>query len=99
MTELAFIGLGLMGMPMVRRLLAAGHRVTLWNRSRGKLAPFVEQGARAGGGAGEAARGAEITMTCLTDTEAVEEVVFGPGGIAEGMSAGKVLVDFSSIRP
>ncbi|HJT06059.1 MAG TPA: NAD(P)-binding domain-containing protein, partial [Stellaceae bacterium] len=99
MTELAFLGLGLMGAPMARRLLAAKHRVAVWNRSRDKLAPFVGQGARPAGSAAEAARGAEITMICLTDTKAVEEVVFGSGGIAEGMSAGKILVDFSSIRP
>lgn len=99
MTDLAFIGVGLMGAPMTRRLLDAGHQVAVWNRSRDKLAPLVARGARAAASPAEAARGAEAVMMCVTDTPAVEEVVFGAGGIAEGIGAGKILIDFSSIRP
>lgn len=99
MTDLAYIGLGLMGAPMARRLLAAGHRVTIWNRSRAKLVPLLERGAREAKSPEEAARGAEMVMMCVTDAAAVEAVVFGPAGIAAGMGAGALLIDFSSIRP
>ncbi len=99
MSNLAFIGIGLMGAPMARRLLDAGHQVAVWNRSRDKLAPLVARGARPATSPAEAARGAEAVMICVTDTAAVEEVVFGAGGIAEGIGAGKILIDFSSIRP
>lgn len=99
MTDLAFIGVGLMGAPMTRRLLDAGHRVAVWNRSRDKLAPLLARGARAAASPAEAARGAEAVMMCVTDTAAVEAVVFGAGGVAEGIGAGKILIDFSSIQP
>ncbi|HXP31165.1 MAG TPA: NAD(P)-dependent oxidoreductase [Stellaceae bacterium] len=99
MTDLAFIGTGLMGAPMARRLLAAGNKLTVWNRSRDKLGSLVAAGAKPAASPEDAARGAEIAMMCLTDTAAVEEVVFGNAGIAAGIGRGKLLVDFSSIRP
>lgn len=99
MSDLAFLGTGLMGAPMAGRLLAAGHRVAVWNRSRDKLAPLLARGARAAATPAEAARGAEMVLMCLTDTEAVEQVVFGKDGAADGLGAGTLLVDFSSIRP
>lgn len=99
MTELAFLGLGLMGAPMVRRLLGAGHQVTVWNRNSDKATPLVQSGARLAANAEEAARSADAVMICLTDTSAVEEVVFGPRGAAAGIGGGKILLDFSSIRP
>ena len=99
MTDLAFIGIGLMGAPMARRLLAAGHRLALWNRSREKLAPLTALGARAATSPAEAARGAEMVMLCVTDATAVEAVVFGEGGVAESIGAGALVIDFSSIKP
>jgi 3-hydroxyisobutyrate dehydrogenase len=99
MTNLAYLGTGLMGAPMVRRLLDAGHRVTVWNRNRDKLAPLVARGAIAAATPASAAQGAEMVMLCLTDSAAVGEVVFGPDGVAARLAAGGLLIDFSSIRP
>ncbi len=88
-----------MGEPMVRRLLAAGYPLTVWNRSRDKLAPALERGARAAASPAELARGADIVMACVTDHRALEAVLFGAGGVAEGSAPGKLMVDFSSIAP
>lgn len=97
--KLGFIGIGLMGRPMTLRLLAAGHEVTVWNRSRAKLAPVLEKGARAAASPAEVARSADIVMMCVTDQRAAEQVWFGPAGLAEGARPGLVVVDFSSIAP
>ena len=97
--KLGFIGIGLMGRPMTLRLLAAGHEVSVWNRSRDKLAPVLDKGARAANSPADVARAAEIVMMCVTDHRAAEEVLFGTGGVAEGARAGLVVVDFSSIAP
>ncbi len=96
---LAFLGLGLMGLPMTLRLLQNGYRVHVWNRSRTKLAPTLERGAIESATPRDAAKAADIVMLCLLDTRAVEEVVFGADGVAEAEGRGKVLVDHSSIRP
>lgn len=88
-----------MGEPMVRRLLAAGFPVAVWNRSSNKVAPALEHGARAATSPAELARGAEIVMTCVTDQRALEAVLFSPQGVAEGGARGKLVVDFSSIAP
>ena len=97
--KLGYIGIGLMGTPMTLRLLAAGHEVAVWNRSREKLAPVLAKGARAVDSPAEVARKAEIVMMCVTDQRAAEEVLFGANGVAEGAKAGLVVVDFSSIAP
>jgi 3-hydroxyisobutyrate dehydrogenase len=97
--KLGFIGIGLMGRPMTLRLLAAGHDVIVWNRSRDKLAPVLEKGARAAQSPADVARAAEIVMMCVTDQRAAEEVLFGANGVAEGARRGMVIVDFSSIAP
>jgi 3-hydroxyisobutyrate dehydrogenase len=97
--RLGFIGLGLMGLPMTRRLLAAGQNVTVWNRSPQKARTAEAAGARRAACPAEVADAADIVFQCLTDTAAVEEVVFGSSGLAEAAGVGKVVVDFSSIRP
>jgi 3-hydroxyisobutyrate dehydrogenase len=97
--KLAFIGIGLMGAPMARRLVDGGHDVALWNRNRDKLTPLVAYGAQAAASPADAARGAEIVMLCVTDAAAVEAVVFGPAGVAETIAPPAILVDFSSISP
>jgi 3-hydroxyisobutyrate dehydrogenase len=97
--KLGFIGIGLMGRPMTLRLLAAGHEVTVWNRSRDKLSPVLEKGAKAAASPAEAARAAEIVMMCVTDQYAAQEVLFGTRGVAEAAEKGKLVVDFSSIAP
>src|SRR5579864_2997327 len=97
--KLGYIGLGLMGMPMTRRLLATGHAVTIWNRSPGKTATLVEAGATSAKSPRVLAANADIIFMCVTDAAAVEEVVFGRDGLADEPGEGKVVVDFSSIHP
>lgn len=97
--SIAFAGLGLMGVPMSRRLLAAGYPLTVWNRSAAKRELLVGEGARAAQSPAQLCADAGIVMLCLADTAAVREVVFGPGGIVEGAKPGQLLVDFSSLEP
>ncbi len=96
---LGFAGIGLMGLPMCRRLLAAGHPLTVWNRNPAKCAPLVEAGARQVATPAELCDYADVVMLCLADTAVVREVVFGAGGIAESAKNGQLLVDFSSLEP
>lgn len=96
--SLAFAGIGLMGLPMSRRLLAAGYPLTVWNRSPDKCAPLAEQGARVAARPADLCE-ADIVMLCLADTAAVRDVVFGSGGIVERARPGQLLVDFSSAEP
>lgn len=97
--SIAFAGIGLMGLPMCRRLLAAGYPLTVWNRSPDKCAPLVEAGARQVNTPAELCAAADIVLLCLADTAVVREVVFGPGGVAEGAREGQLLVDHSSLEP
>jgi 3-hydroxyisobutyrate dehydrogenase len=97
--RLGYLGLGMMGFPMTRRLLNAGYEVTVWNRSAGKAAALVEAGAKLAAHPCVVATNATIVFMCLTDAAAVEQVVFGPGGLAEASGQGKLVVDFSSIHP
>ena len=88
-----------MGRPMCLRLLAAGYRLNVWNRSPDKLAPVLERGASSVASPAEVARAADIVMLCVTDQRAAEEVLFGRNGVVEGGAPGKLVVDFSSIAP
>ena len=97
--SLGFAGIGLMGLPMCRRLLAAGYPLTVWNRNPAKCAPLVEAGARQVASPAELCELADVVMLCLADTAVVREVVFGAAGIAEGAKEGQLLVDFSSLEP
>lgn len=96
---LAFAGIGLMGLPMTRRLLAAGYPLRVWNRSPDKCLPLLELGAQRVQTPAELCSDAGMVMLCLANTEVVREVVFGPGGIVEGARPGQLLVDFSSLEP
>ena len=97
--KLGYIGVGLMGKPMVLRLLAAGHEVAVWNRSRDKHLAVVEKGAKAAATPADVARDSEIVMMCVTDQKAAEDVLFSSQGVAEGGKKGLLVVDFSSIAP
>ena len=97
--RLGYLGLGLMGQPMTRRLLRAGHQVTVWNRSQDKIAPLVEAGATQATTPRSVITTSDIVFMCVTDAAAVEEVIFGPDGLAAAPGAGKLVVDFSSIHP
>ncbi|KAA0890891.1 NAD(P)-dependent oxidoreductase [Pusillimonas sp. ANT_WB101] len=92
-----FCGTGLMGAPMVRRLLAAGYRVRVWNRSPEKAQALAADGAIVVDSPQAAAQNAETVFLCLTDEAAVEATVFGDKGIQNGL--GSWLVDHSSISP
>jgi len=97
--SLGFAGIGLMGLPMCRRLLAAGYPLTVWNRNRAKCAPLVEAGARQVATPAELCQHADVVMLCLANTAVVREVVFGVAGVADGAKSGQLLVDFSSLEP
>lgn len=97
--SIAFAGIGLMGLRMCRRLLAAGYPLTVWNRSPEKCTPLIDAGARQASTPAELCAHADIVLLCLADTAVVREVVFGTVGIVEGARAGQLLVDHSSLEP
>ena len=98
MTNVGFIGLGIMGTPMAANLIAAGH--TLYLNTRREVPPaLIEQGGIACATPKEVAEKAEIIITMVPDTPQVETVLFGENGVAAGLSKGKVVVDMSSISP
>jgi len=97
--RLGYLGLGMMGLPMSRRLVNAGYDVAVWNRSAGKAKALVEAGATLAANPREVATSASIIFMCVTDAAAVENVVFGADGFATVPGAGKLVVDFSSIHP
>jgi 2-hydroxy-3-oxopropionate reductase len=96
--NLGFIGLGIMGSPMAGNLLASGHK--LYVQTRGKVPQaLADQGAVVCKDGAEVASKADIIFTMVPDTPDVEAVLFGKGGVAEGISKGKTVVDMSSISP
>jgi len=97
--ELGYVGLGVMGGGVVRRLLDAGHTVTGWNRTKDKAAPLLEAGMRWGETPREVAKRSEIVFTMVTNTAAVKAVTEGPDGILAGLEEGKVYVDMSTASP
>lgn len=98
-TMIAFCGLGQMGAPMAARLLDAGHDLTVWNRTPERAAPLVERGAHQAVSPADAAARAEVVVTMLADPAALEQVMFGPEGVAAGISAGATLVEMSTTGP
>lgn len=97
--KLGFIGIGLMGKPMTQRLLSAGFSVTVWNRSADKLAEVQAAGATVANSISQLVEQVDVILLCVANTEVVETVVFGPGGIVESGRADQLLVDFSSSDP
>ncbi|HYG87450.1 MAG TPA: 2-hydroxy-3-oxopropionate reductase [Azospirillum sp.] len=98
MSKLGFIGLGIMGAPMAGHLLAAGHQLFV-NTRRQVPEALTAGGATACTSGKEVAEKADIVFIMVPDTPDVEKVLFGPDGVAEGLSAGKIVVDMSSISP
>lgn len=96
---LGFAGIGLMGLPMCRRLLAAGYPLTVWNRSPHKCAELVAAGARLAASPAELSQYSDMVLLCLADTRVVRQVVFGEQGVAAGGRHGQLLVDLSSLEP
>ena len=94
-----FIGLGTMGAPMARNLLKAGFDVTVHNRTREKEEPLASEGAERADTAAAAASNTDIVVTMVSDTPDVENVLFGPAGVAEAAREATVIVDMSTISP
>ncbi|HVP44629.1 MAG TPA: NAD(P)-binding domain-containing protein, partial [Terriglobales bacterium] len=92
--KVAFLGLGIMGRPMAANLAKKGHEVTVWNRT-----PKEVEGARTAASPREAAEGAEVVWMCVSDTAAVEQLLFGENGVEAALREGMVVVDSSTISP
>lgn len=99
MAEIGYVGLGVMGSSIVRRLLAAGHDVAVWNRTREKAEPLLEAGARWAPSPRAVAKQSAVVFTMVTNTAAVRAVTEGPDGIIAGLAPGKVYVDMSTASP
>jgi 3-hydroxyisobutyrate dehydrogenase/2-hydroxy-3-oxopropionate reductase len=93
--RVAFFGMGIMGRPMAANLVKAGHEVSIWNRTSGKDL----EGARTASSPADCARGAEVIWMCVSDTKAVENVLFGPSGAEESLTEGMIIADSSTISP
>lgn len=99
MAELGYVGLGVMGGGVVRRLLAADHSVTVWNRSAEKAEPLLAAGARWAASPREVTEQSDVVFTMVTNTAAVQAVCQGPDGILAGLVPGKVYIDMSTASP
>jgi len=99
MAELGYVGLGVMGGGVAKRLLDAGHTVTGWNRTKDKAQWLVDAGMRWGESPREVAEQSEIVFTMVTNTAAVRAVTDGADGILAGLAPGKVYVDMSTASP
>jgi 3-hydroxyisobutyrate dehydrogenase-like beta-hydroxyacid dehydrogenase len=96
---ISYLGLGTMGGGMASNLLKAGYKLTVWNRSVEKCEPFARKGARVADTPADAVRDAELVMYCLSNDQAVEEVVFGGKGILTGINEGQIAIDMSTVLP
>jgi len=99
MAELGFVGLGIMGGRIAKRLLDAGNDVTGYNRTRSKAEWLLEAGMRGADTPRVVAESADVVFTMVTDTAALQAVIDGPDGLLAGLAPGKVFVDMSSISP
>jgi 3-hydroxyisobutyrate dehydrogenase-like beta-hydroxyacid dehydrogenase len=99
MQRIGFIGIGLMGKEMTRRLLEAGYPLAVWNRTKDKADPLVKAGAIWRQSPKALAEDAEVVITMVTDSAASEEVICGKDGVLEGVHPGLVLIDMGSIAP
>jgi 3-hydroxyisobutyrate dehydrogenase len=96
--RLGYVGIGLMGLPMVKRLLSGGHSVVAYDIVREKTDAARAAGAKPAGSPGEAATGVEIVLLNLPTTDAVEQAVFGERGVASAVKPPQVVMDFSTIK-
>ena len=97
--NLGFVGLGVMGSRMVQRLLAAGHTVTGYNRTKSKAQWLLDAGMKWADTPRAVAQAAEITITMVTNTQALQAVTSGADGILAGLTAGKIYIDMSTVSP
>jgi 3-hydroxyisobutyrate dehydrogenase-like beta-hydroxyacid dehydrogenase len=99
MANLGFIGLGVMGSEMVDRLLAKGHTVTGYNRTRSKAERLIAKGMKFAESPREVANAADVVLSMVTNGSALKGIAEGPNGFLAGLSAGKILVDISTVGP
>jgi 3-hydroxyisobutyrate dehydrogenase len=97
--KLAFIGTGIMGLPMAGHLLRAGHSLTVHSRTQAKARPLLDAGATWADTPAAAAKNADVVILCVTDTPDVEHVVLGADGIVHAARRGLLVVDHSTISP
>jgi 3-hydroxyisobutyrate dehydrogenase len=97
--KVGFIGLGTMGAPMVFNLLKAGHEVTVHNRNRSREEPLAIAGAQRADSPASASLGAQVIVTCVSNSPDVEAVILGEAGVIHGADPGAVVVDMSTISP
>ena len=95
--RIGFLGLGKMGTPMAQRLIAAGHEVSVWNRTEGRTGPLAREGAIVAGTPAEAELGADAVITMLFDDHAHEEVLFGSNGLMEALTPATLHISCSTI--
>ena len=99
MQRIGFVGIGLMGSQMGRRLMMAGFPLRVWNRSKEKAGTLLEAGAEWGDSPAACARAADVVITMVTDSAASEEVICGRDGVLAGAQSGLILIDMASIAP
>ncbi len=99
MQKIAYLGMGIMGRGMAANLLKAGYPVTVWNRTAERCAPLVEAGASQADSIAAAVQDADVVMYCLSDDAAVEDLVFGPGGVLENVKPGQIAIDLTTLHP
>ena len=99
MKTISYFGLGTMGSGMASNLLKAGYELTVWNRSAEKCEPFARNGARVADTPRDAVRNVDLVMYCLSNDQAVEDVVFAANGILSGINQGQVAIDMSTVLP
>ncbi|MGA2715837.1 MAG: NAD(P)-dependent oxidoreductase [Bryobacteraceae bacterium] len=99
MANLGFVGLGTMGGHMVDRLLDHGHTVTGYNRTRSKAQWLIDKGMKFADSPRAVSEAADVTLSMVTNSEALEQVAEGPNGILAGIGAGKILIDMSTVSP
>jgi 3-hydroxyisobutyrate dehydrogenase-like beta-hydroxyacid dehydrogenase len=99
MANLGFVGLGVMGSQMVNRLLDKGHTVTGYNRTRAKAEWLIKRGMRWADSPAAVAQAADVIFTMVTNSAALASITEGSDGLLAGLSAGKILVDMSTVSP
>ncbi len=99
MANVGFVGLGVMGSRMVKRLLDAGHKVTGYNRTKSKAQWLLDAGMKWGASPRAVAQAADVTLSMVTNTAALEAVAQGPDGLLAGLAQGKLYIDMSTVSP
>jgi len=97
--RVGFIGMGIMGMPMALNLIKAGFELTVHSRTKHKAQPVIDAGAHWADSPAQLAKGADVVITCVTDTPDVRKVLFGKGGVIETARQGLICIDMSTISP